>query len=252
VVAIECLEHVSGCVARRPACPRVPASPKMYPSRTREASVSIRRLLARAHLHPAPRRAGPSWREFMHQQAASIVACDFFTVETVLLRRFYVLFFIEHSSRRVQLGGCTTSPDGSWVTQQARNLRPLLRRAADPLPDPRPRQQVHPPVRRDLPQRANPDFAHASPRTEGQTPSPSASSAPSAPSASTGCSSSTADTSSESSAPMSGATTPSAHTAHSACAHLILKPYSGPPTSADIRRRDRLGGLIHGYYRAAA
>ncbi len=83
---------------------------------------SIRRLLARAHLHPAPRRAGPSWREFLHQQAASIVACDFFTVETVLLRRFYVLFFIEHGSRRVQLGGCTTSPDGSWVTQQARNL----------------------------------------------------------------------------------------------------------------------------------
>ena len=83
---------------------------------------SIRRLLARAHLHPAPRRAGPSRREFLHQQVASIVACDFFTVETVLLRRFYALFFIEHRSRRVQLGGCTTNPDGSWVTQQARNL----------------------------------------------------------------------------------------------------------------------------------
>jgi putative transposase len=83
---------------------------------------SIRRLLARAQLHPAPRRAGPSWREFLHQQAASIVACDFFTVETVLLRRFYVLFFIEHNCRRVQLGGCTANPDGSWVTQQARNL----------------------------------------------------------------------------------------------------------------------------------
>jgi putative transposase len=83
---------------------------------------SIRRLLARADLRPAPRRAGPSWRDFLHQQAASIVACDFFTVESVFLRRLYVLFFIEHGTRRVQLAGCTTNPSGSWVTQQARNL----------------------------------------------------------------------------------------------------------------------------------
>ncbi len=83
---------------------------------------SVRRLLARARLGPAPRREGPSWREFLHAQASSIVACDFFTVETLFLRRFYVLFFIEHDTRRVRLGGCTTKPDGNWVTQQARNL----------------------------------------------------------------------------------------------------------------------------------
>jgi putative transposase len=83
---------------------------------------SVRRLLARARLGPAPRREGPSWREFLHAQASSIVACDFFTVETLFLRRFYVLFFIEHGTRRVRLGGCTTNPDGNWVTQQARNL----------------------------------------------------------------------------------------------------------------------------------
>jgi putative transposase len=58
---------------------------------------SIRRLLAQAKLGPAPRRSGPSWREFLRAQAASIVACDFFTVETVFLRRFYVLFFIAHA-----------------------------------------------------------------------------------------------------------------------------------------------------------
>jgi putative transposase len=58
----------------------------------------------------------------LHAQASSIVACDFFTVETLFLRRFYVLFFIEHGTRRVRLGGCTTNPDGNWVTQQARNL----------------------------------------------------------------------------------------------------------------------------------
>jgi hypothetical protein len=61
---------------------------------------SIRRLLARTNLEPAPRRGGPSWREFLHAQAASIVACDFFTVESVFLRGYYALFFIAHSSQR--------------------------------------------------------------------------------------------------------------------------------------------------------
>jgi putative transposase len=55
-------------------------------------------------------------------QAATIVACDFFCVETALLRRYYVLFFIELQTRRVHLAGTTTNPDGRWVTQQARNL----------------------------------------------------------------------------------------------------------------------------------
>jgi len=83
---------------------------------------SIRRLLAHARLVPAPRRGGPSWREFVRAQAASIVACDFFTVESVFLRRYYVFFFIAHASRRVWLAGCTRNPTGAWVTQQARNL----------------------------------------------------------------------------------------------------------------------------------
>jgi putative transposase len=83
---------------------------------------SVRRLLARARLDPASRRAGPSWREFLQAQAASIVACDFFTVESVFLRRYYALFFIAHASRRVWFAGCTKNPSGAWVTQQARNL----------------------------------------------------------------------------------------------------------------------------------
>ena len=87
----------------------------------RVSPTSIRRLLAQARLEPAPRRAGPNWREFLRGQAASVVACDFFTVESVFLRRYYVLF-IAHASRRVWLAGCTRNPSGAWVTQQARNL----------------------------------------------------------------------------------------------------------------------------------
>jgi len=83
---------------------------------------TVRRLLLAAGLGPAPRRTGPSWREFLRQQAASTLACDFFTVETLTLRRYYVLFFIELGNRRVHLAGCTTNPSGSWVTQQSRNL----------------------------------------------------------------------------------------------------------------------------------
>ena len=63
-----------------------------------------------------------SWSQFLQNQAAGILATDFFTVETVTLRRFYVLFFIEVSSRRVWLGGVSAHPDSAWVTQQARNL----------------------------------------------------------------------------------------------------------------------------------
>jgi putative transposase len=83
---------------------------------------TIRRILLADQLGPAPRRSGPSWRQFLRQQAATMLTCDFFTVETLSLRRFYVLFFIEIESRRVHLAGCTTNPSGAWVTQQARNL----------------------------------------------------------------------------------------------------------------------------------
>ena len=83
---------------------------------------TVRRLLARAGFGPAPRRSGSGWREFLRAQAASLVACDFFTVESVLLRRYCVLFFIAHASRRVWFAGCSSNPTGEWVTQQARNL----------------------------------------------------------------------------------------------------------------------------------
>ena len=97
------------------------------------SATTVRKLLAEAGLGPAGRRGGLPWREFIRRQAQTMIACDFFTVETFSLRRIYVLFFIELQSRRVQLAGLTESPDGAWVTQQARNLAWSLQERERPL-----------------------------------------------------------------------------------------------------------------------
>jgi len=87
---------------------------------------SVRAILIRHGLPPAPERDGLSWRLFLRQQAATMLACDFLTVETVLLTRIYVLFFISLERRRVEFVASTSNPDGRWVAQQARNLMMLL------------------------------------------------------------------------------------------------------------------------------
>jgi transposase InsO family protein len=86
------------------------------------SATSVRNVLRRHRLKPAPRRSGPTWSQFLRAQAAGTLACDFFSVDTVTLRRLYVLFFVELERRKVFLAGVTEHPIGSWVTQQARNL----------------------------------------------------------------------------------------------------------------------------------
>ena len=88
----------------------------------RISATTVRTILLRHGLDPAPRRAGPTWTEFLRSQASGILATDFFTVETISLKTIYVLFFIELSTRRVHVVGVTAQPDSAWVTQQARNL----------------------------------------------------------------------------------------------------------------------------------
>jgi hypothetical protein len=88
----------------------------------RIAASTVWQILHDAGTAPAPRRAGPTWRQFLTAQARGILAVDFVHVDTVLLHRLYALIVIEHGTRRAHLAGITASPDGAWTAQAARNL----------------------------------------------------------------------------------------------------------------------------------
>jgi putative transposase len=88
----------------------------------RIAASTVWSILQRSGIEPAPRRSSETWRAFLRAQASGIIACDFFTIDTVLFRRLYALVFIELSTRQVHLAGITPNPTGEWATQQARNI----------------------------------------------------------------------------------------------------------------------------------
>src|SRR5271155_761332 len=94
---------------------------------------SVWNILQRQGLDPSPQRSGPSWSQFLKAQATTMVACDFFAVDTVLLRRLYALFLIELDTRKVYVTGITAHPTGAWVVQQARNLTFKLNERSRPV-----------------------------------------------------------------------------------------------------------------------
>ncbi|MBG0567362.1 transposase [Actinoplanes sp. NEAU-A11] len=95
------------------------------------AASTVWKISHQAGVDPAPRRTGPTWQQFLTTQAHAMLACDFFTVDTVFLKRVYVLFFLEVATRRVHVAGVTAHPTGAWVAQQARNLLMDLNERAD-------------------------------------------------------------------------------------------------------------------------
>ena len=172
------------------------------------SATSVRALLVEAGLDPAGDRGGLSWREFIRHQAKSMIACDFFTVDTISLRRIYIFFFIEISTRRVHLAGMPENPDGVLGRPAARNLswdlRERERRSASSSATTTP-SSAAPSTRSSVPRASR----SSGPLSKDRRPtrSPSASSAPCAGSASTGSSSPIAGTSSWCCEPSSTTTT---------------------------------------------
>jgi len=97
------------------------------------SATTVRNVLREECVGPAGGRPGSSWRQFLQSQAKTLIAVDFVTVDTIWLRRLYVLFFIEVATRRVHFAGCTAHPDDGWVTQRARQVTWTLAERPEPV-----------------------------------------------------------------------------------------------------------------------
>jgi hypothetical protein len=218
----------------------------------------VRNILKAAGVPPAPERDQQDWRSFLRQHAATTLACDFLTVDTVLLQRLYVLVFICVGSRRIEYVACTSNPDGAWMLQQARNLLMDINDRGH-----RPRFLIHD---RDAKfSRAFDAVFHSGGirviRTPVRAPNANAHIERWVGSARRECldgfSSSTADSSSGSSASTSGTTTNGGHTARSTWERpRRSRPHTRHPNLPDQSRRSDGAtsscGLIHEYEAAAA
>jgi transposase InsO family protein len=121
-VAREIRELVLGLARENPTWGYQRIAGEMTRLRCTVSATTVGGLIRTVRLGPAGERAALTWRGFVRAQAASLIACDFFTVDTVGSTRLYVLFFIELGSRRVHLAGCTQNPNGAWAAQQAWSL----------------------------------------------------------------------------------------------------------------------------------
>jgi putative transposase len=137
--------------------------------RDRIGASTVWAILHRAGVDPAPTRSAVSWRQFLRAQANSVLAVDFFTVDTVLLQRLYVLFVLEVATRRVPVLGATPHPVGDWVTQQAATCCwnskavPAASGSCSAIG-----HQLHRRLRRRLHSRGNPGPAHAGAGATGE------------------------------------------------------------------------------------
>src|SRR5437667_4432849 len=133
------------------------------------AASTVWQILHDAGIGPAPRRTGPTWKQFLTAQARGILAADFVHVDTALLRRIYALIIIEHGARRAYLAGITAHPDGAWTMQAARSfLTDLGQRDVNQVPDQGPRRPVHPRLRRRVRSRWHQDSREPAAGTQSE------------------------------------------------------------------------------------